>query len=354
MRRAYYDVGFMVQDDGTLVGISLGYDRCAEHEWGIRDIQAALGVTIPETPIGIEDRVATRMPSNLKFGRYTAKPRDKRRKGYPAAYLILDQRWSPVDIESKPAEALSNMDVQFIGLMTDKDHDPKWDCACAWSSDSFVINVRGAENIARLEELYEAFKTCDISMGVPWARSFFRGGLAFVITSRVPDAEREAIRVRDLAHKKLLDAAKATGIYETLEAAGKGFHALSPDWLDREAQEDVIFFLNPREQSKYSSGWFTLDELQAWTKEQGPILKHKEIEAFEKENRNTSFNLSVGLTAHGVAQRTHAVLTWADEAKTVIGARLLIAPRSKSVLPSGTYPLAELLERFPAPEEAKA
>ena len=354
MRRAYYDVGFMVQDDGTVVGISLGYDRCAEHEWGIRDIQSALGVNIPEVPIGIEDRRASRMPASLKFGRYTAKPRDKRRKGYPAAYLILDQGWSPVDIESNPAEALSRMDVQFVGQMTDKDHDPKWDCVCAWSSDSFVVNVRGEENIARLEELFNAFKACDISMAVPWARSFFRGGLAFVITSRVPEEEREVIRARDLAHKKLYDAAKATGIYETLEAAGKGFYALSPDWMDREVQEEVMFYLNPREQSKYEGGWFTLEELQAWAKDQGPILKHKEIEAFKKENRNASYNLSAALSAHGIAQRTHSVFTWADEAKTVIGARVLIAPKSESILPSGIYPLAELMERFPVPEEAAA
>ena len=43
MRRAYQDFGFIIEDE-QFYGVSLGYDYCAEHEWGIKDMKEDLGI----------------------------------------------------------------------------------------------------------------------------------------------------------------------------------------------------------------------------------------------------------------------------------------------------------------------
>lgn len=35
-----------------------------------------------------------------------------------------------------------------------------------------------------------------------------------------------------------------------------------------------MFWLNPMNQKKYNHGWFTIEELQQWAKDNGPIVKN--------------------------------------------------------------------------------
>lgn len=43
MRKAYNDYGTIVIDN-KFIGISLGYDFCAEHEWGIDGIKSRFAI----------------------------------------------------------------------------------------------------------------------------------------------------------------------------------------------------------------------------------------------------------------------------------------------------------------------
>jgi len=352
MRRSYFETGFITSTDGTLQGIGLGYDRCSEHENGIAGITAGFGVPEKDLPIGIEDRTATRAP-NFVFGTYKAKPRDKRRRAFDAAYLAVASNYChESELQKEPGKTLERLGVYFVGEMSDPDHKPQYDLVCAWARGSFVIHVRGEKNIAFLHELRDAIARCDIAIGLPWARAFLRGGVSFVIASRLPQADRDAVTERDLAHKKLIDAARATGIYEELEKAGKRYHALGPDWVDRETQEEVMFFLNPREQQDNNSGWFTVEELRAWCQDEGVVKKDPKLVAFKNANRDFGYNLTGAMKEQGLYLRVHEVLTWVDPEKTVIGARLLMAKQSQHVMPSGVYPVEELMQRFPVPVEA--
>lgn len=349
MRRSYYDVGWVVTADGRVAGLSLGYDRCAEHEWGIAEVLERLGVALPDAPLGVADRLITEVPQDLVFKEYKAKPQDKRRKAFDAAFLELPNGYG----DYLPGEPKGpHRDAAFFTDPDTKNARPQDDIGASWNSRSFCINVRGAENIARLKDLYAAFQRKDIAVALPWTKSFFQGGISFVIASALAEAEKQDILDRDLAHKKLHDAALATGIHQVLKDAGRGWYALSPDWVDREMQTDVAFFLNPREQSKYNHGWFTTEELCEWAEGKGPVVMHRELEEFQKrpENRNWAYRLTAGLNEHGVRLRFGAHLVWFDETSKVPGVKLRVHKSSApGVLESGTYRFEQLMERFAAP-----
>lgn len=349
MRRAYFDVNWLLADDGTLQGLALGYDRCGEHQRGIVPMLALLGVVMPDFPMGVEGRQAQAVPTSaLVFDEFLCKPKDKRRKGYPAAVLLLEdgagarKRTGP--------QCQSDYDLGFRSETTDRHHRPEHDLAVAWSHKGFALCVRGEENLARLRELRDAFTACDISVAVPWEHSFLRGGLSFVIPSRMPAEAKAKVLARDQDNLALSQAADATGIEEMLTAAGKKWHALSPSWFD-DQKDEVIFCLNPCEQHRYNHGWFTLAELQQWARNEGPVIKDARLHEFVKlpENYNWSYRLLVGMQANGIFPRHHEQVVWFDEEKTIPGLRHRSSRRTEALLPSGVYPFEELMAKYATP-----
>jgi len=269
MRRAVQDTGWYLAEDGTLLGITLGFGYCAEHECGVRDLKAAFGVTA-EPPIGLEDRRITRVPESFGFRRTQRKPKDKRRKPYEMALLSTDG-WLLAHLH----EPACPSPVRFLSEPGDRWYKPAHDLAAAWSWGSFAIAARGKENIARLEELYQAFCNHDIVFGSVIAQFIRRQGLTFMIDSRIPQETRNQVREADLDHKRLIDTAKATGIEERLRAAGRGWFALHPLWTDA-SKQTVKFWLNPVEQHRYNAGYYTVEELDQWARDEGPVMRARE------------------------------------------------------------------------------
>lgn len=353
MRRAHSNVNWLLGKDEGLVGISLGFDHCGQHEWGIAGILSALAVELPALPLGVQDRAIRRMPSQLTLTEYTHKPRDKRRKGYPAAFLLLEPahwNWAHRDDAPQGADKLKSTDCSFYGEPNDKHWRENDDLATSWNCEGFCIHVRGTKNIARLKELHAAFSTLDIAVAVPWAHAFLRGGLSFTIPSRMPQADKDAVYAQDAAFKKLCEAAQATGIEAELEKAGIRA-ALRPDWFDREVQDEVVFFVNPSDQRKYDYGWFTVEELRLATTGQGPMMKYTQLDEFKKQPQNYDWacRLLRGLEKQGLRLRYGAQVTWADEAKTVPGLRVRMSKASKGLIADGTYPFDEFMSRYAEP-----
>lgn len=358
MRRGTQDAGWMHDEQGKLQGVCLGFDFCAEHEHSVPQIRDALGVSALRFPHGVDDRCATRVPENLSFIEYTWKPRDKRRTGVPAAALTLtrwmrdEQKRALVD-PAMAQQVLSAFEAGFFYEPGDKGYEPdRHDLACSWCEHSFAIAVRGESNIARLRELHAAFLERDIALGVPLVEGFRRGGLRFLLASRIDDATRKAVLGSDRAYERLERAADATGIAPLLQAAGKGYYALKPDWYDRYAEDEVIFFLNPASQREYNFGWFTQDELRAWARNDGPVLQDLRLEAFRKANPDWDIALQQRLDVAGVGLRFSARLAWADKAKSVMGVIVHPTRESEKLLPTGVYPLSELMSRFAASQAA--
>jgi hypothetical protein len=344
MRRGQHDYGWLVNEAGQFAGVALGYDFVAEHEDSTRRIFRAFGMELPEFPVGVEARRITRTSTSLRFAEYMWKGRDRRRKGRPAALLMFTSSYA---WETRSLEDLIRYNE--LGFYGDGDSSEAQDIACSWMDDEFGIHVRGAENVERLRALSQAFETLDVCVGLPGGGGFVgRKGLSFVLLSQVDEKTAHNIRERDLAARRLEDAVVATGIREKLKSAGRGYFALAPTWENPEKEEGVKFFLNPHDQKRCNSGWFTVPELEQWAAGAGPVVKDAGLEAFHEANRNWSYDLLVRLkNASVVVGQTR--LAWADEAKSRIGVFIRPPWTGGNSLAEGVYPYDELLERYPLP-----
>lgn len=351
MRTTWNKKEWIVDQAGKLLGMSLGYDGCAEHEEGVKPLHSLFGVSSAVCPVGVADRKITVCPRNLAFVEYDYRPNDKRRKPVKAASLLL--RNSSYDREEFPHQQL----LKMLGLDFYTDFGrpgalPQDDMICAWDKADFGVNVRGADNIEKLRQMYQAMLAIDVALCWPTSNGFLRSGLAFVIESTVTQEIHRAVIDEDLAHKRLHTAVEASGIHKQLEDAGIRWYALGPDWYNRQKEEGLIFFLNPSDQQNCNHGWFNLEELRQWIERKGPIMKDPKLEEFAKLRRDWHYSLAVGLQDHGLNIRHHVWLEWMDKAKTKVGIRIRPAVGCEDRLPEGLYPFEETMAKYAKVPEA--
>ncbi|MEM8529232.1 MAG: hypothetical protein AAGF95_00205 [Chloroflexota bacterium] len=93
--------------------------------------------------------------------------------------------------------------------------------------------------------------------------------------------QTKGLSLPDLLH--LLEEVKAT-----LQNQGKDWYSLERwQWMDGE----VRFWLNPHDQSNYRTGWFSMDDLIAWSQERGAvIIDDYHNDDFEEEREKTPFS----------------------------------------------------------------
>jgi hypothetical protein len=344
MRTAFNDVGWLTDERHAVMGFSLGFDFCAEHEWGNPFLSEALGLPENEVPVGVEDRTMTEVPSFLKLVEYEWKSRDKRRKtGLPAAMLYLTDSYLRAEESQSPQELSVTLDAGLCECNASWYTPEAGDIASAWCGrDGFAINVRGTENVAKLKALYTAFQNKDIAVAPAAVMGFQRKALAFVIVSSLSHETREDIRSKDLAAKRLADAATATGISAALERANLTWYALSPRWRDGEGSE-LLFFLNPCKQTLFCSGWFNVEELQEWCAGTGPIVEGLEVSKYiEEQHKDWEYHLTTGLRYACIHLSYRPVYLWLDKGNKVPGVRLRVNSGQDNLLKDGTYQLSQL------------
>src|SRR5690349_6638563 len=87
--------------------------------------------------------------------------------------------------------------------------------------------------------------------------------------------------LRDAINRRLLRMRRTEGlrlpellqlfdeVKTTLQDQGKDWYSLERwQWMDGE----IKFWLNPNDQDIYNTGWFSIDELIAWTNDIGPVM----------------------------------------------------------------------------------
>ena len=257
--RKSYDSSFMFDDASKLVGINLGSDSCAEHEWGIKSMQYKFGIGQHVLP-GIGRRQATEVPTHYR----THTNRNE---------MIIEFQASPWNWEETPIK----------GFLSTKD---KIGLACAWDDGGFKIHAKGEANASNLRQISEAIKTKNIAIWLGGGGVFQNAGLVLAIVSNIPADKLEIMKAGDIDKDNLTLAVQATGIEAKLTQAGKRFFALSPRMglLNSRvnnpepmvSKHPVCFFLNPMDQDSNNFGWFTVEDLEAWTRNEGPIpIKNK-------------------------------------------------------------------------------
>ncbi len=249
--------------EDKFVGINLGADHVSEHEWGIKDICSRFG--IDSFKLGLDARKITKTHSNL---------------------LWLPKFKSSTDYIRTPGKKKSEqVKKTWSGLFFDPNYDPNYDkepytnecgfygeLATAWDGGSFAVFAHEPEQIEQLKEVHSAFASNDIAIWRGGGGVFQNAGLVIAIASRLPAQVTDGWMQHDIEQKKLIEDFSATGIESKLRAADKRYFALSPR---REAEGSLIFWLNPMEQNTNNAGWYKLEQLEQWIKNEGPIPKKK-------------------------------------------------------------------------------
>lgn len=238
-----------IDDAGKMVGIYMGADFTSEHEWGIKGIQKQLGLN--DGLYGIERRRIRNQQINL----ITLGPKI-------GSYLYLESGVTTQNFKNSSSFRETQLYGDDATLST------------AWDERSFCIHVRGKENVEKLKDLHAAANSEDaaIWIGKLSNNPFENAGLILCIVSRVDPKHLNRMEEADRDHERLLQAAEKTGIADRLKKAGKVWFALSPAWAD-DAKTQVRFWLNPYRQDLYESNWYSVEDLDLWAKDQGPVLK---------------------------------------------------------------------------------
>lgn len=282
MRQSTRDVDLIRDEAGTILGLTLGYDSCAEHEGGIAPLKDLLGVGAAGS-VGVDARRATKSPGDLARAFFFADFPKGTKTQPPETRMILspELKWhdNPEGRGKETPYIIPRVNV-----------DPKWlpKLAAAWDERGFAVRAFGAEERQALQDVHAALIAGDLTLGLGAAVPFGSSPISLVIASRLSTEHQENILEMDLAHLRLTEAAEATGIVAGLKAAGRGFYALKPAWVDKfgslvgregvpreQTRHPVIFFLNPMDQRSFNYGWFTVEELEDWITGEGPVVMQK-------------------------------------------------------------------------------
>jgi len=267
MRRSY-NAEWLLEGD-ALIGVGLGSDFCAEHEWGTKELQDYFGLDAALD--GLPRRTVTDVPSGLELFEFKTRANSARnQKAFQA--LAIFYRY-PSSYGKNPLEILQKGELQRHG---------KEGLSAAWDEKSFALIAYAEEDRKKLKQLWEAFQRKDIAFW-PNIGVFHTGtGLTFVMPSLVPQKHKDAMLESDLDYKLLLKKSEALGIETLLKEAGKRWFSLTPKWSkDLKSTKDgevktayeVLYWLNPMEQQRYNSGWYTIEDLKLWAKNEGPVVR---------------------------------------------------------------------------------
>lgn len=266
------------------MGIDLGADYCAEHEWGIKGIRKAFGLNDDPKVFGIDRRRVRTIPGTIS---YIGKPEqtlifhEKGTRKNPEAILIYLEYGAERHIfhyddpkhhnelrPPKPYKGAKDADGDYYTFST------------AWSEGSFGIHVKGLGNVNQLKEVYQALLSKDIAIWLGGGGIFQNAGLVLGIISRLPADKVEMLRAGDEDRFNLERASSEIGIHQFLKEKGKAWFALSPNWTksvrstkdgEIQTQYPVMYWLNPMEQKQNNSGYFTVEQLKEWADNKGPI-----------------------------------------------------------------------------------
>jgi hypothetical protein len=285
MRQASTNYGIIINND-QFIGISLGYDYCSEHEWGIKDIRRLCG--IPESTkkiMGVKSRTITVCPP-LVFNKTTIKKRkyaylytgnssdtqEKMEKNFPyelkdySESLIYNEEWNIKHSEDKESKDL---------IIT------------AWDEHSFGIAVMGEKEISYLQELYDEFQNKNITIAVINHRvtnPFAGTALSLMITDRLPQEILDMMYAGDKEYFDREDYEEKIGMKKIIQKYGNkngynGLHyfmACSPNWIDyndEKKREEYKTKYNTKYNIKYwinysdddnNCGWYTVEEIEKW------------------------------------------------------------------------------------------
>ena len=252
MREAYLNKEWLTTPKGEFIGVRLGSDFCTEHETGIEIVKSSFGILgrkdSDSEVIGIERRRTRRVPPEFM---------EFEKDGFTGIGFYFSRQ--PSWIKHLFDEGASNLKLKNNNVFSSY-----------WASDGFLLVAR-PDDAGKIKELTDAIKRLDLAIFLGGKLAFSNGGLILSIVSRMPGEIIDAMKKGDESNRRLKEETEKTGIRKKLNAAGKEFFALSPRWQN-ETEKQIIYWLNPYEQKMYNAGWYTIEDLLLWIKDDGPIM----------------------------------------------------------------------------------
>lgn len=245
--REGYENGLLKTRKNNVKGMFFGSDFCAEHEVGIKDLKTAFGIGQDEKAIGLDKRRITVVPESFRW------------HGNGLSYVPVS-RWE-IKQNIEPSRGRPHFSKEKT-LWT------------AWAARDFAAYANDVKEIKALEIIAEAINNKDAIIMLGGGGFAANPGLCISIISKMGKDVFDEWEKHDLSIIQLEKDVEATGIRERLEAAGKGkykgYYALSP----MRCEDSMIkFWLNPMKQNTYHYGWYTVEELDLWIQEKGPIVE---------------------------------------------------------------------------------
>ena len=270
--------------DGKLIGVNLGADYCAEHEWGIRGLKGLFGID-GATPEYSREKPKYTKPAGLPRRMISKHDCARFYQHGKKAVLLGMALYRHEYLES--AIAKGGIAKAFKEALPDDLRGWREGLKTAWSSDDFGIYGEG-EDAEHIAELWKAFLQNNIAIWIGGTQLpvFENGGLIVAIADRAPAEGVKIMEEADLDQERLAAASDATGIISRLEKAGKGYFACAPKWFDgkfkpmgqvKKTVHPVIYWLNPLEQDENHFGWLTVEDLDQWIEGTGPIPKKVKV-----------------------------------------------------------------------------
>lgn len=305
MRKASQDYGIIIIDD-KFVGIALGHDFCAEHEWGTKELKEMCG--IPESikkNMGIACRIITKCPplvykegidNDVKHAvlftgdSWRSKEENEKYTPHDLEKYVEDIRWEiEWEIEwakkhaSKKKSLKKGKKETEIIIEPENEKDP---IVTAWDGGSFGVGVLGDKEVGYLLELHEAFKNKNVAIATTNLRPnnpFSNTSLTLMIADRVPQEVRDNMYHADKEYFDREDYEEEIGMKKIIEenkakrgkAGFKYYMACSPEWVDYDDAEqrelrktknktkfDIMYWVNYADDETY--GWFTVEEIREW------------------------------------------------------------------------------------------
>ena len=267
MRRAYNNKSLLIEN-GVFYGVSLGYDFCSEHEWGIKGIREKFGIN--SNVLGVDGRKINK--SNVIF----------KKDNNLCVLTSHDPYWYSDKKEEHQIKDL--LPHELVGMYHEFE--------CAWDERDFCIATKNKDQFNYIEELYEAFKNNNIVITFLNSKLpvFENSSLSILILDRLPEEAKQEMYNVDKKQVDLYEYEKKIGVTKLKEnGAGykkeKYFMACSPRWInyedpvEREKQKqkmgteyDIMFWINYSDDDD-NYGWYKAEDIIKWLSTPGLKLK---------------------------------------------------------------------------------
>ena len=280
MRKAYNDYGFIIEND-VFIGVSLGYDFCAEHEWGVKGLNRRLGKPeLTDKTIGIKARTMTVFAADC-FHYW---------EEGDATMLISMSDWMLQDRLAKGIKLIPH-DLKY-----DYDTIKEWKedtVRTAWDEGSFMLMGKGMFAREHIKELYQAFKDKNVALAFMGGGVFANASMSFLIVDKLPDKVLQQMIAVDREGLDLQKIVKKLDLENKARKKGMDwnhFHAISPKFINYGASKeelkkekaemntkyDVRVWVNGTQDQGY--GWFSVEDVQDWIRHGGK----KKISEYKK------------------------------------------------------------------------